>query len=248
LTVQTPADIDGLKKAGALVAHILRELTPMVASGVRTWEIDERAGHLLESAGAKSAPKLCYEFPGNVCISINDEAAHGVPGDRVIARGDLVHLDISAELGGYFADTGATIAVPPLHPRLDILCRATRRALDAGLKAARAGALIRDIERAFAAEAAKDGLALIRNLTGHGLGRHLHEEPRYVPDYSNRNDERKITEGLVLAIEPYVSTGPEYASEDRNGWVLKIPRGQYVAQYEHTIIVTRDEPIVITRP
>ncbi|MGH1359914.1 MAG: type I methionyl aminopeptidase [Burkholderiaceae bacterium] len=201
---------------------------------------------MLEGAGAQSAPRLTYDFPGATCISVNEEAAHGVPGSRVIFAGDVVNVDVSASLNGYFADTGGTTVVPPISPIKARLCHATRVALSHAVSEARAGVKINRIGKVIQSVAKKHRFKIIRNLAGHGIGRSLHEEPEGIVGYYDRGDTRTLSAGQVIAIEPFLSTKSTYVDEGQDGWTLIGHRANLSAQYEHTIIVTNGAPIVAT--
>lgn len=246
MTAETEQEINALKRVGRVVAQTLQEMQKHVQPGITTGELDEIGERFLRQHGAQSAPQLAYDFPGATCISINDQAAHGIPGDQVVQAGDLVNIDVSAELGGYFADTGASIAVPPVPARKQKLCRFTRSALKKALGAARAGQRISAIGWAIEQEAKRGRFQTIRNLGGHGIGRSIHEEPHDIPCYYKRSDSRRLKEGMVVAIEPFLSTGAQFVSEEEDGWTLKTPDGSLTAQYEHTVIITRGEPIILT--
>jgi len=179
-------------------------------------------------------------------ISINEEVAHGIPSERVVREGDLVNIDSSAELGGYFSDTGFTMPVGTGNPRAERLCRASQQALAEALKVARHGRKIRDVEKAVRKVARLHGFSVIENLVGHGVGRHLHEEPQNVPCWGDRKDERRFSEGMVLTLEPFLSTGPRRVFDKGDGWTVMTAPGNLTAQFEHTIIITRSDPIVLT--
>jgi methionyl aminopeptidase len=201
---------------------------------------------LLEREGARSAPQLTYDFPGATCISINEEAAHGVPGDRVIRAGDVVNIDVSAELDGYFADTGGTGVVPPSSTLKNRLCHATRQALAAAMQAARASAPLNGIGAAIERTAKQHRFRIIENLGSHGVGRALHEAPDHIPGYRAPRDRRVLTEGMVITIEPFLSTSSRQVTEGDDGWTLLADPGNLSAQYEHTMIITRGAPVVVT--
>jgi methionyl aminopeptidase len=212
-----------------------------------TRELDLIGARMLEDHGARSAPKLTYDFPGATCISLNEQAAHGVPGDRVIQGGDVLNVDVSAELDGYFADNGGTIVVPPSTPVKNGLCHAARMALAEAMKVARAGMPLNGIGRAIERTAKANGFRVIENLGSHGVGRSLHEEPHYIAGCYDRSDHRILTEGLVITIEPFLSTRSRTVHEAADGWTLEGVKGSLSAQYEHTMIITRDHPIIVTR-
>jgi methionyl aminopeptidase len=215
--------------------------------GVTTGELDDIGRRVLEEQGARPAPALVYDFPGATCISVNEEVAHGIPGPRIIEVGDLVNIDVSAELDGYFADTGASIPVPPVAPSTEALCHRTRRALANALRGVRTGGPMNAVGKAVEREARRTGLRAIRNLSGHGVGRALHEEPREIANYFNGADPRRFSEGLVVAIETFLSAGSSWVVEGADGWTLKTADGSLAAQYEHTAVATSRGPVILTR-
>ena len=246
MTIETEDDVVALKRIGKIVASVLHAMLDTAEPGMTTRELDVLGAQLLEKHGARSAPKLTYNFPGSTCISINEEAAHGIPGDRVIRPGDVLNIDVSAELDGYFADTGGTRIVPPTSPQKTRLCHATRMALHNAMKQARAGQPINGIGAAIERTAKSYGFKVIENLGSHGVGRALHEEPEHIAGYFDRTDTRILTEGMVITIEPFLSTRSRIVSETSDGWTLVGARGNLSAQYEHTMIITKGEPIVVT--
>ncbi len=246
MTIESQQDIDGILKAGRVVADVRDALLKAVEPGMTTAELDALGAEMLAAAGALSAPQSCYGFPGATCISINNEAAHGVPGERVIQAGDIVNVDVSAELDGYFADTGGTTVVPPSTPRKSRLCHATQLALQNALREAKAGAPINRIGKAIQQTAKAHGFRTIRNLAGHGIGRSLHEEPSGIVSYFDPRDTRRLQMGQVIAIEPFLSTRSTEAFEAEDGWTLVAHPENLSAQFEHTLIVTRGAPIIAT--
>lgn len=246
MTVQSQQEILALQTIGRIVALTLQAMSDALVEGMTTAELDQIGRKMLASYGARSAPELCYQFPGATCISINEQAAHGIPGKRKIRKGDLVNIDVSAELNGFFADTGASIPFGPVTPLAKRLCAATKEALQAALKVAKAGNKIADVQKAINRVADRHGFSVIQNLAGHGIGRHIHEEPHFIPDYSRANDRRRFQKGSVLTLEPFLTTGPRYARETSDGWTLATKAGNFTAQYEHTIIITESEPIILT--
>lgn len=246
MTIETQADIVALQRIGSVVSIVLHKMLDSIEPGMTTEELDAIGGRLLSQYGAHSAPQLAYGFPGNTCISVNEEAAHGVPGNRVIKAGDVVNVDVSAELDGYFADTGGTKIVPPTTPIKTKLCHATRTALSAAIRVARAGQPINQIGRAIQSVASTHRLRIIENLGGHGVGRAIHEEPEHILGFFDPHDRRVLREGMVIAIEPFLSTKSRTVSESEDGWTLVGAPGNLSAQFEHTIIVTRGAPIIVT--
>ena len=247
MTIETEDDVVALRRIGRIVSCVLQEMLDAAEPGMTTRELDALGAGLLERQGARSAPKLSYGFPGHTCISINEEAAHGVPGDRVIRPGDLLNVDVSAELDGYFADTGGTAVVPPSTPQKTRLCHATRTALAQAMRHARAGRPLNRIGAVIERTAQTYGFRVIENLASHGIGRALHEEPGHIPGYFDPSDRRVLREGMVITIEPFLSTRSRTVTETGDGWTLVGAPGNRSAQYEHTMIITRGEPIVVTR-
>lgn len=246
MTIRNAIDWEGLRRSGALVAETIALLQEKAKPGMSTEELDWEAEEHLRKHGARSAPKLCYKFPGTTCISVNNQAAHGIPSSRRLKTGDLVNVDVSLELDGYFADSGASFAlgpVPALHRKL---LDATKAALEEGIEAVTAGAPIRDIATIYERVAETRGFALIRDLTGHGVGRWIHEEPKHVPDFDRRRDTRTFKEGQVLTLEPFLTTGPEHTTLSDDGWTLTIPEGYLCAQFEHSMVVTKGRPVLLT--
>lgn len=247
MTVDSEQDLIALKKIGKIVATVREEMLKLVRPGITTAELDHIGGKILNQHGAASAPRKEYNFPGNTCISLNRVVAHGIPDSTVLREGDLVNIDVSAELGGYYADTGATAIVQPsVAPLKERLCDCSLRALHKAIAKAKAGGKLNQLGRAVYNEARTDGFTIVRNLTGHGIGRKLHEEPEHVMNYYDARDQRLLGNGLVLAVETFVSTGAEYIEQGSDGWALMVPDNSLVAQYEHTIVVTRGKPIILT--
>src|SRR5262249_38412332 len=160
--------------------------------GMSTRELDGFGEEFLKGHGARSAPRVVYNFPGATCISINEEIAHGIPGDRLLEAGDVVNIDVSAELDGYFSDTGATIQMPPHDPKITKLCDATRLALDRALDAVRAERRFNEVGRILQAQADRGGFGVIKNLGGHGIGHGLHESPEFIAGYNDPSDHRRL--------------------------------------------------------
>jgi methionyl aminopeptidase len=246
MSIDGQHDVEGLQRAGAAVAAARDAMAARVAAGVSTRELDAIGREVLRRHGARSAPQLAYDFPGTTCISVNDELAHGIPSRRMLRDGDLVNIDVSAELDGYWADSGASFAVGNVTPRLRSLLFTARAALNDALGEARAGAPIRNIGRAVERRAKRAGFRVVRDLCGHGVGRHIHEPPN-VPNTFDRNNRELLHEGLVITIEPFLTTSASSIFEAEDGWTLKTPDGSVGAQFEHTMIVTHGEPIVLTR-
>lgn len=238
-------DLVGLQRAGRAVADARDQMLAAIEPGITTAELDRVGDRALRRHGARSAPRLAYGFPRATCISVNDCVAHGIPSRSVVLRnGDLVNVDVSAELDGYWADTGASAPVGSANPLVSRLLEATRAAQRDATQAARAGCERRVIGRAVERQARRSGFTVIANLCGHGVGRGIHEPPS-LPNVEDRNDRFVLWDGLVLAIEPFLSTGATLAVEDPDGWSLRTIDGGLAAQFEHTVVVTAGEPLVL---
>ncbi len=248
MTIEHEHDLTGLSRIGRIVADCLQLMSRSLEPGMTTRELDGIGERFLASHGAKSAPKVTYKFPGSTCISINHEVAHGIPGDQRIKAGDLVNIDVSAELGGYFADTGGSTVVPPSPAKADNLLAGTRAALRAAMAEARADRPLNGIGRAIEKTAASYKLSLIRNLGSHGVGRALHEAPEFIAPYYDPRDRRMLRAGMVITIEPFLSTGAREALEAKDGWTLYTDKRFLSAQFEHTMVITRGDPIIMTLP
>jgi len=245
MSIESQRDIDGLRRAGRVVAVVLRALERCVRAGTTTGELDRLGGELLACHGARSAPAVSCNFPGSLCISVNDEAVHGVPGARRIRAGDLVKLDLVAELDGYFADAAVSVVVPPALPIARRLVKTARRAFARALGVIQAGRRVADVGAAIEREVRRAGFAIIPALAGHGVGRAIHEPP-CVPNFADRSDPTVLTDGLVLAVEPIITAGGGQVAEAGDGWTVKTTDGALAAHYEHTLIVTRTQPIIVT--
>lgn len=245
MSIDSDEDLKGLLRVGRIVGLTLKVMAGAIRPGMTTAELDAVGRREMERHGARSGPELVYQFPGATCISINEEAAHGIPGGRVIRRGDLVNIDVTAELDGYFADAALTVPVPPVVPDAQRLCDFTQAALAQGIAAARAGHPISDIGRAAEAAARQGGFRIIRELTGHGVGRHIHEEPT-VPAFYHPAATQVLKDGLVITVEPFLTPRATRIVTGDDGWTLKSASGTLSAQFEHTIVVRGDRPLIVT--
>jgi methionyl aminopeptidase len=249
MTIDGDDDLRGLRRVGRVVAEARDAMLAAAEPGATTADLDAVGRRILRHHGARSAPQLAAGFPAATCVSVNDEAAHGIPSPlRALRAGDLVNVDVSAELDGYWADTGASAPVGPaasVAPLARRLVDATRAANADALNAARAGRPLRNIGRAVERRARRHGFRVIGNLCGHGVGGSLHEGPS-VPSIEHMADDVTLWEGLVLAVEPFLSPSADVAVEDRDGWTLRTVDGSLAAQVEHTIAVTSGRPLVLT--
>ena len=246
MIVKTDKDLDGLKAIGAIVSRVRETMKNATVPGITTLELDQIAKQLFDETGAISAPKNEYDFPGYTCISVNEEVAHGIPGKRVIQDGDLVNIDVSAVLNGYYADTGISFMVGQSDERIEKLCQCAVDAFHNGISKAKAGSKKNLIGKAVYNTARANGFNVIKNLTGHGIGRSLHESPDHILNYFDPWDSELLQEGTVLAVEPFISTKASMVTELGDGWTYVTKDKSLVAQCEHTIVVTKNEPIILT--
>jgi methionyl aminopeptidase len=247
MIVETEEDLVRLKDIGRICATAIKVMAAALEPGITTRELDVIGRKLLEDNGARSAPELCYQFPGATCISVNEEIAHGIPGDRVIRAGDLVNIDVSAEKLGYFGDTGSSFIVPPGAAKQERLLRDGKRALWVGLNQVKTGRPLADIGNAIGAFAKKNRYTLITNLASHGVGRSLHEEPTELSTWPDPDETRMMEEGLVFTVEPFLSLGGQWAEDgDKDAWTLYSEPRAPTVQFEHTIVVTKNGPLVLT--
>ena len=245
MSIDNPEDWEGLRAIGRVVRQVLDEMRAAVRPGVTTGELDAVAARVLASHGARHAPRLDYDFPGDSCISVNDEAVHGVPGSRVVRAGDLVKLDVVAEMNGYYADAAITVPVPPVTDESQRLVACARSAFEKAAEVARVGNCVSDIGRAVEAEVKRHGFLVLRELAGHGIGRKIHEPPS-VPNHFDWRARQPLTDGLVITIEPIIASRSGRVVEDADGWTLRTADGSLAAHYEHTLVVTRGAPVVLT--
>ena len=246
MTVQSPYDIEQLMKIGKIVALTIEEMKNRTRPGMTTRELDLIGRDVLAAHGASSAPMKDVRFPGYTCISVNEEVAHGIPGERIIQAGDLVNIDVSAELGGYYADAGRSFQVAPVATEVDRLCRHAYDTMMKVISGLKAGVKLNQIGKTMQEEAKRGGYRIIENLCSHGVGKGLHEEPFEILPYFEPRDRRVLKAGQVITIEPFVSTGATYVDLQSDGWTLKVPDSSRVAQFEHTIIITNGNPIITT--
>jgi len=245
VSIDSDDDLEALRRVGKLVADALAAMERAAAVGMTTGELDAVGADLLRTAGARSAPQIVYGFPGFNLISVNEEIVHGVPGRRTLQPGDVVKLDVTAELDGYIADAARTIVLPPSTARARRLRAAAIAAFDDAANGARAGQLVSGIGRSVERRITADGFSVVRTLTGHGVGRTIHESPS-VPNFFDRRQKDVLTEGLVLTIEPIISERPCHVVEGRDGWTLRTHNNCLAAHHEHTIVITSGAPLVLT--
>jgi methionyl aminopeptidase len=245
MSIQSEADWTGLRGAAHVARHTLDRLSALVKPGVTTRALDRVAAGIFATHGARSAPAAVYGFPGTVLISVNDEIVHGIPGRRRLRTGDLVTLDVTVEKDGYVADTARTVVVGTGSPLAERLVQCAEAAYHAALAVATAGTRVNEIGRAVDREVRAWGFSVVSGLSGHGIGRTIHEPPAVPNEYDARQRD-VLTEGLVLTIEPMISAGARRPVQGDDGWTIRTEDGSWSAHYEHTLVITRGMPIVLT--
>ncbi|MFT2008564.1 type I methionyl aminopeptidase [Pontibacter sp. 13R65] len=247
MSITKETDLEGMQAASEAVAYTLREMTKYAQVGMSTKELDEYGAKLLSGFGAKSAPYETYGFPGWTCISVDNEFCHGIPSSkRIFKEGDLVNIDVSAELNGFWADNGGSFVVGKDIHQHQKLVDASKEILQKAINNIKGGVKIADIGHLMETEAKKRGYKVIKNLGGHGIGRSLHEQPDELLNYRNRSDKRRFKKNAVVAIETFITTSSTYAVEQNDGWTMVGNKGGYMAQHEHTIVITEGKPIILT--
>src|SRR6478736_6158631 len=247
MSITTQAELAGMQKISEVVGLTLKKMREYANVGMSARELDEYGGKIMNELGAKSAPRLTYGFPGWTCISVNNEIAHGIPTDKKIFKeGDLINVDVSAELGGYWSDNGGSFVLGnDIHqhqPLVDI----SKKILREAILQIKGGVRIAEIGRYIETAAKKSGYKVIRNLTGHGIGKSLHEEPKEIACYYDRYNLKRFRKDSVVAIETFIATKSSHAVELEDGWTFVGEKGGFVAQHEHTIVVTGGQPLILT--
>lgn len=248
MIINTAEELEGIKKVSEAVAITLRKMRAYSQIGMSTKEIDEYGKQILEEFGAKSAPFETYGFPGYSCISVNNAFAHGIPSDHIILKeGDIINIDVSAELGGFWSDNGCSFLIGEDTQGVQHLIDTSRKILLEAISQISGAARIADTGKFIETQARKEGFTVIRNLGGHGVGRSLHEEPDAILNYYDKYDKnRRFRKDTVVAIETFISTQSTIADTAADGWTFIGNKGGFVAQHEHTILVTSGKPIILT--
>lgn len=247
MSITTEAELAGMKKASEAVAFTLKEMRKFAKAGMSTKELDEYGGQILKSFGAKSAPYETYGFPGWTCISVDNEFCHGIPSEkRILQEGDLINIDVSAELNGFWSDNGGSFVIGEDINDHQKLIEASKQILHKAIHNIKGGVRISDIGFLIETEAKKKGYKVIKNLTGHGVGRSLHEAPHEIANYRDRFNMTRFKKNSVVAIETFISTTSTYAETMKDGWTMVGNKGGFMAQHEHTIVVTEGKPIILT--
>ncbi|QLK86389.1 type I methionyl aminopeptidase [Staphylococcus sp. 17KM0847] len=248
MIVKTDEEYKALLEIGAICAKVRDAMQAATQPGITTKELDHIAKEMFEQEGALSAPIHDENFPGQTCISVNEEVAHGIPSQRVIREGDLVNIDVSALKNGYYADTGISFVVGETDEHVkQQVCEVAKEAFEAAMTKIKVGSKLSQIGKAVHATARKNNLKVIKNLTGHGVGQSLHEAPAHIMNYFDPQEKTLLKEGMVLAVEPFISSNATFVTEGKNEWAFETSDKSYVAQIEHTVIVTKEGPVLTTQ-
>jgi methionyl aminopeptidase len=245
MSIESYAQLARLKEVGHICHLALRSMARFLRPGVSTRQLADVGAKVMRENGARSAPAAVYGFPGEICISVNDEAVHGIPGDRQIEHGDVVKLDVTFEKNGYMGDAAITVAVEPASEQARRLARCAERAFEQAMRVARAHQRINEIGRAVEQEVRRSGFFVIRALGGHGIGRTIHEPPS-VPNYADFTAPGRLTPGLVITVEPIIAVSTEHSVTAADGWTECTSDGSLAAHFEHTIVITESRPILLT--
>jgi methionyl aminopeptidase len=245
LSIQEEHELISLRAVGRIVRMVLDAMKAEVRAGVTTRYLDEIGARIMKENGARSAPSMVYQFPGASCISLNDEAVHGIPGERKLEEGDLVKLDVTAEKDGYMADAAITVPVGRVSSQAEQLMACAERAFHQAMLVARAGFRVFEIGKMVEREVRESGFAVVRELGGHGIGRTIHELP-HVPNYPDPEARQIMTEGLVITVEPIISSGSGRVFTDKDGWTVRTCDHALSAHFEHTLVITSGSPILLT--
>lgn len=247
MSITKHEELIGIQKVSEAVAYTLKEMRNYARPGITTKQLDDFGAKILSDFGAKSAPYLTYGFPGWTCISVNNEFCHGIPSDnRILEEGDLVNIDVSAELDGFWSDNGGSFVLGEDIYQHQKLVDASKEILQKAIGNIKGGVKISEVGHIIETEAKKRGFKVIKNLGGHGIGRGLHEQPDEIMNYKNRFDQRRFRKNSVVAIETFITTTSTYATELNDGWTMVGNKGGFMAQHEHTIVVTDGKPMILT--
>ena len=247
IILKSERDIEAMRVSGALAAEVLNQVGSWIKPGVTTREIDNYAAGLIKERGAKSAFLGYRKYPGNLCISVNDQVVHGLPNDRRVQFGDIISLDVGVIYHGYIGDTAKTVAVGGCDLLAQKLMEVTERALYEGIAQAVPGNRVVDISRAIQKYVESNGFSVVREFVGHGVGRSMHEEPQ-VPNFVDGTSSPKLRPGMTIAIEPMVTAGLPGVKVLNDGWTVVTLDGSLSAHFEHTVLITEGEPEILTWP
>lgn len=247
MSITNEEELNGMQLVSDAVAYTLKEMQAYAKPGITTKQLDDLGATILNDMGANSAPFKTYKFPGYTCISVDKEFCHGIPSSkRILKEGDLINIDVSAELNGYWSDNGASFVIGEDKFGHQKLVNASKEILHKAIYSIQGGVRIADIGGLIETEAKKRGYKVIKNLTGHGVGRSLHEEPNEIANYRDRFNFNRFKKNSVVAIETFIATTSTIAETLNDGWTMVGNKGGYMAQHEHTILITDGKPIILT--
>ncbi|MEX1129555.1 MAG: type I methionyl aminopeptidase [Vicinamibacterales bacterium] len=246
IVCKSPAEIEKMRAASALVADVLGELAAMVAPGVSTLDLDGAAERLVRDAGAQPAFKGYRGYPATICASVNEQVIHGIPSTQPLVEGDILSLDMGVKMDGFFGDSAVTVPVGRIPTQAAELLRVTQESLEKGIEQVRLGGRVSDIGHAIQAHVEAHGFSVVREFVGHGIGASLHEDPQ-IANYGDPGRGPRLAEGMTLAIEPMVNVGKPGVKMLADGWTAVTRDGSLSAHFEHTVAVTKNGPLVLTR-
>jgi methionyl aminopeptidase len=246
IVCKSPAELERMRAANALVAEVLAELARMVTPGITTRDLDAKAEKLVRDGGAEPAFKGYRGYPSTLCASVNEQVVHGIPSSRPLDEGDIISLDMGVKLNGYYGDSAVTVPVGRVSEQAETLLRVTRESLEKGIAQVRLGGRVSDIGHAIQQHVETHGFSVVREFVGHGIGASLHEEPQ-IANYGEPGRGPRLAEGMTLAIEPMVNAGRPAVKVLSDGWTAVTKDGSLSAHFEHTVAVTKDGPLVLTR-
>lgn len=247
MSITNESELIGMQKVSEAVGRTLKMMKSYAKPGMSTKELDDYGAKLLNEYGAKSAPYETYGFPGYTCISVNEEAAHGIPSEhKILKEGDLINIDVSAELNGFWSDNGGSFVLGLDVHNHQPLVDASKTILHKAISSIKGGVKIADIGFIIETEAKKKGFKVIKNLAGHGVGRSLHEKPEDILNYRVRSNRERFKKNTTVAVETFISTKSNVAVQLKDGWTLVGNRGGFVTQHEQTILITDKDPIILT--
>jgi len=247
ITLKSSHEIELMRQAGKITAAARAFAGEMVKPGVTTQEIDKAVEQFIRKQGATPSFLHLYGFPASICISVNDEVIHGIPGKRVLKDGDIVSIDVGACVGGFHGDCCATFACGTIDPEAQRLIDVTRQSFFEGIRCAKEGHRVGDISAAIQTYVERNGFSIVREFVGHGIGAAMHEDPE-VPNYGRSGRGPRLLRGMTLAIEPMVNAGSAAIRQLSDGWTVKTLDGKWSAHYENTVLITDGEPEILTAP
>ena len=247
IKLKSPHEIELMRQAGKITAAARAFAGEMVKPGVTTQEIDKAVEQFIRKQGATPSFLHLYGFPASICISVNDEVIHGIPGKRVLKDGDIVSIDVGACVGGFHGDCAATFACGTIDPEAQRLIDVTRQSFFEGIRYAKEGYRVGDVSAAIQTYVEKNGFSIVREFVGHGVGAAMHEDPE-VPNFGRSGRGARLLRGMTLAIEPMVNSGAAAIRQLSDGWTVKTLDGKWSAHYENTILITDGEPEILTAP